>query len=299
MKVHMTIKREKWQFADDVESMTPDTLLRLFDAVGLAAFIYRKGAWIRCNTRAVTLFRTPKQELLAMGPFSYAPVPQTIVRALEQDAGSTTEFPANFLSTFERRDGTMFEKEVILRHVTWHGETNIVIILKETLTDRPCHLAGPADMEKFKMAQRIGQLHVALKAVVENREIEKQAIETHLLNNFKKYIFPYFDKMANCRHSSVCRSNYQTIQDNLAHLQHTSDDPCSRIRHKLNANEVKIADLIRQGKSNKEIAEVLHLAPRSVCWYRNRIRHKLGLVGAKINLREFLLKKQTAAASTS
>ena len=47
--------------------------------------------------------------------------------------------------------------------------------------------------------------------------------------------------------------------------------------------------MVRQGKSNKEIAEILHISVRSVESHRRWIRRKLGLRGKAVNLRTFLL----------
>ena len=57
----------------------------------------------------------------------------------------------------------------------------------------------------------------------------------------------------------------------------------------LTANEMNIANLVREGKGSKQIGELLNLSKRSVDTYRNRIRKKLGTRNEKINLRTYLL----------
>jgi DNA-binding CsgD family transcriptional regulator len=47
---------------------------------------------------------------------------------------------------------------------------------------------------------------------------------------------------------------------------------------------MKVAALIRQGKSTKEIAEVLGIAGGSIDVHRRNIRKKLGLTNRKANL---------------
>lgn len=149
-------------------------------------------------------------------------------------------------------------------------------------------LLEQARKEHTEMAARIEQLNVALKAMVENREIEKRAIETLILSNVKKWILPYIERMAICPYNDGCQSQYHIIRQNLDKLLHRSDESYLEILNKLNPNEIKIADLIRQGKATKEIADILNLAPSSISWYRNQIRQKLGLVSAKTSLRSFL-----------
>jgi DNA-binding CsgD family transcriptional regulator len=55
---------------------------------------------------------------------------------------------------------------------------------------------------------------------------------------------------------------------------------------------MKIAGLIRQGKTTKEMASVLNLSSRTVETHRKNIRKKLGLRDRKANLRTKLLSLQ-------
>lgn len=53
--------------------------------------------------------------------------------------------------------------------------------------------------------------------------------------------------------------------------------------------EIQVADLIKAGKTSKDIASVLNISPRSVFFHRNNIRKKLHLHKTNTNLRTFLL----------
>lgn len=57
----------------------------------------------------------------------------------------------------------------------------------------------------------------------------------------------------------------------------------------LSPRELEIADLIKQGKPNKEIAQILHLSVRTVESHRYTLRVKIGLKNKrKIKLRDQL-----------
>jgi DNA-binding CsgD family transcriptional regulator len=57
--------------------------------------------------------------------------------------------------------------------------------------------------------------------------------------------------------------------------------------------EIRVADLIQQGSSSKEIAALLGLSIRTIESHRKNIRAKLGLANKKENLRGFLQSLET------
>jgi DNA-binding NarL/FixJ family response regulator len=57
-------------------------------------------------------------------------------------------------------------------------------------------------------------------------------------------------------------------------------------------NELQVVNLIRKGKTTKDIAHLLNISTRTVEAYRNSIRKKLGLKNKKVNLRTYLSSKK-------
>jgi len=53
--------------------------------------------------------------------------------------------------------------------------------------------------------------------------------------------------------------------------------------------EIKVANLVKEGKTNKEIAELLYLSKNTILFHRYNIRTKLNLKNKKINLRSHLM----------
>ena len=57
----------------------------------------------------------------------------------------------------------------------------------------------------------------------------------------------------------------------------------------LTPTEIQVADLVKAGKTNKEMSQILNKSIRAVSSHRDNIRKKLGLINKKINLRTYLL----------
>jgi DNA-binding CsgD family transcriptional regulator len=61
-----------------------------------------------------------------------------------------------------------------------------------------------------------------------------------------------------------------------------------KIGFKLTPTEIQITNLVKRGKTTKEIAEFLNLATSTIDTHRNHIRKKLGIKNKKIKLQTHL-----------
>jgi DNA-binding CsgD family transcriptional regulator len=93
------------------------------------------------------------------------------------------------------------------------------------------------------------------------------------------------------------RSSLNQTQEAYANiLERLLSDVVSPFTHKLSTQhwnltptEIQVAHHIKDGKTTKEIAELLNSSMRAVEFHRENLRKKLGLKNKKINLRSHLL----------
>ena len=84
----------------------------------------------------------------------------------------------------------------------------------------------------------------------------------------------------------------RVIQENIKKITSSFSLNLSSSYLGLSPREIQVADLVRQGRANKEAARILNISVNAVEFHRNNLRKKLGLQNKKINLRTYLLSMQ-------
>ena len=128
----------------------------------------------------------------------------------------------------------------------------------------------------------------ALKALLDQRETEKRSIEQTMVNNLKRFVFPYVESLSEMKLGKEAKTYLEIIQANIDQLVSPVSRTLSGAYLDFTPTEIRVADLIRQGESSKSIADVLNTSTSTVAIHRNNIRKKLGILNQKVNLRTFL-----------
>jgi PAS domain S-box-containing protein len=138
-------------------------------------------------------------------------------------------------------------------------------------------------------SRNLEEVNTALRVLLKHREEDKSELEEKILSNVKKLVVPYVEKLRKSRLSDEQASYVEILDDHLQDIL----SPFLRnlgTRHlNLTPKEIQVASLIREGKTSKEIAEVLGVSARAVDFHRDNIRIKLGIKNKKANLRSYLL----------
>jgi PAS domain S-box-containing protein len=128
----------------------------------------------------------------------------------------------------------------------------------------------------------------ALKVLLQNMEDQATELQGDILNNVRSLVLPYIEKSRQCQSISDQMSYLEIIEENLKNI--TSPFLRNITAHYLNLTpkEIQVANMVREGKTTKEIAELMNLSTRSIDFHRDNIRKKLGLKNKKANLQSFL-----------
>ena len=98
---------------------------------------------------------------------------------------------------------------------------------------------------------------------------------------------PFSDEQVAAALKMAC---YQ-ISRNALQLQASGELP--RAYRDFTLTEIRIAELLKQGRFTKEISSILKSSPATVIWHRKNIRKKLGIAETKKDIRTTLLSSQT------
>jgi FixJ family two-component response regulator len=139
-----------------------------------------------------------------------------------------------------------------------------------------------------KMRRQLHEVNMALGVLFQRAEKDKDTLSENVLYNVKELILPYVDKLQNVYSRDEYKSYIEILRTNLAEICSPFMKNLSIQHAHISSTEVQVANLIKAGKRNKEIASILGISLNTVMTHRYRLRSKLGLKQSKVNLRSYL-----------
>lgn len=168
-----------------------------------------------------------------------------------------------------------------VRVVASHEEITALKLTEEALKK--------SQEELIEQKQSLEETNIAMKVLLKQREEDKLDLEKKVLNNVKDLVLPYVEKLKNPRLKARDRTLVDIID---THLQDIISPLLQRFTHAkilLTPQEMQVASLVKDGKTSKEIADVLNVSETTVNFHRKNLRVKFGLTNQRTNLRSYLL----------
>ena len=138
-------------------------------------------------------------------------------------------------------------------------------------------------------ANELMESNAALKVLLKQRAEDQKELELNILSNVKHLVLPYLTKLKRNRSFSEELTYLNILESNLKEIIAPFSQQLSSKYLFFTQKEIQIADLIKDGKQDKDIMEILAISLDTVKTHRRNIRKKLGINKTKINLRTKLL----------
>ena len=145
-----------------------------------------------------------------------------------------------------------------------------------------------AEKELEINSHNLEEANIALKVLLQRRDKDKAELEEKVLSNVKELIEPYIEKLKTSGLDQRQKAYAEILQSNLNDITSHFSRKFSFRHLNLTPMEIQIANLVKLGKTNKEIAALLHSSLRTIAFHRENIRKKLDLKNKKVNLQAYL-----------
>jgi DNA-binding CsgD family transcriptional regulator/PAS domain-containing protein len=138
-------------------------------------------------------------------------------------------------------------------------------------------------------SRNLEEANIALKILLKHNDDHNVELEERVLHNVRKLVLPYVENLKRSKLDVKQTTYLEIIETNLNEIISPVSKRLSSKYFNLTPREIQLANLIKDDKTNKDIAELLNISLRAVEFYRENIRKKLGLTYKKINLKSHLL----------
>lgn len=251
---------------------------RLFETGSDAMFLIDEETqrFIDINSLAVSLFGYSKEELLAMTVLDLTAEPEKTLFSIELIA-------TNALRWLRKKDGSVFPVEITVSYFELAGKRLRLAAVRD-ITER--HLA---EEEVRVKSEHLNEVNAALRALLRQRDEDRKDLEENVINNIKNLALPYIESLRKTNLSTSQKNWVEALETNLNQVTSSFTRKMTLRELNLSNAELRVASLVRDGKSTKEIAEILMTSEKTVSSHRDSIRKKLGLRGKKGGLRYLLM----------
>jgi DNA-binding CsgD family transcriptional regulator len=137
--------------------------------------------------------------------------------------------------------------------------------------------------------QSLEEANIALKVLLKHRENDKLELEKNVLTNVKELVLPYVEKLKEVPLKPSNKTLVEIIENQLKDIISPLLQKFSNAQIILTPQEIKVVTLIKDGKSSKEIADILAISETTVNFHRKNLRKKFGLKNRQMNLRSYLM----------
>ena len=266
-------------------------------AVGVAEVDVATGCYLKVNRRQCEILCMSEEEMLAktfqeiVHPEDYALL-----------AGEAAKMVAGEIGSFSmemrcvRKDGAIIWTKIAVSPLweTREQQARNIIVMEDVTQKKELELELQSTLNKLESRVRertieLEEINAALNVLLKKRDNDKKEQEEIIRANVDQLVMPFVHKIKASQSFDENIIFLNILETNLSNIVSPFINHLSSAYRKLTPKEIQIAELIRQGKRSKEIAELFNLSVGTVNMHRNNIRDKLSLRSKGANLRSSLL----------
>jgi DNA-binding CsgD family transcriptional regulator len=174
------------------------------------------------------------------------------------------------------------------------GEERFLFSFFHDITDRKRADQELIERERELEAKtsNLEELNTALRVLLKKREEDKTELEEKVVFNVKELVMPYIEKLQRTGLDERKKAFVSILESNLNDIISPFSRRLSSMYLNFTPTEMEVANLVKHGKTTKEIAQFLNVSNQAIEFHRKNIRRKLGIQNKKANLRTHLLSMQ-------
>ncbi|MBN1545902.1 MAG: PAS domain S-box protein [Syntrophaceae bacterium] len=268
----------------------------LFESSNDAIMMLDKRSFFDCNEKTLEIygFRS-KEEFVKFHPGEVSPAFQpdgepSVEKANRHIDIALEKGSYSFTWIHKKTDGTLFPAEVLLSRFELGGRAVVQAVVRDITERVQGELALKRSKEELEVKSAyLEEANTALKVLLRRREEDKADLQEDVLANMRTLVHPYIERLKQILVGSEQQAYLQVLESNLNNIASPFLRNITLAHFNLTGREIQIANLVKEGKTNKEMAEMLNLSVRSVEFHRDNIRKKMKLDHRKANLRVYLL----------
>lgn len=282
----------KWELAAANKEKT-DRLVsseRRFDELTSASRewvweIDTEGRLTYCSQGCEAIYGYTPQELLGQDAIALLSPPEEKIRQRQvfQEIISDRKKVSGLQRRAIRKDGEILHVLTTMAPVLENDKVVGIRGLTRDITENKT-----LEMQLELKTMELTEVNNALKVLLQQSTESMAEHERKIHENLQRLVFPYIEKLLSKTNGNETELYLNVIKSNLEKITSTFNLKISSKLSGLTPRELQVAELIKQGKSTKEMATLLGLSARTVEFYRDKLRIKLSLKKKKINLRSYL-----------
>ncbi|WP_300459431.1 PAS domain-containing protein [Desulfobacula sp.] len=144
------------------------------------------------------------------------------------------------------------------------------------------------DLQLARQTAKLQKLNDALSILLEHQEKKLKDMQHNMSESLDKLVVPYLQDLSVTELDQNQQTFVDIISSNLINITSSFIKTMSSWKNRLSPTEIRVADLVKNGKNTKEIAELFNVSPAAISFHRNNIRSKLEITNEKVNLASYL-----------